>query len=326
MRAPCMGRRERRLQARKLIVDEEKAAPKRKMPKGLEAYGKLLPALQVFTLIVLLASIGYVVFFTAQTGDFVRKGVSLAGGTSVTVSTAEPLDTRAIETGLLQRFPGSDVAVRILQSGTQQSGFVVDAANIAPDPTEAEGLLVAALREAYPTEPMSVETTGPTLGAAFFRQTLVAIGIAFVLMALVVFISFRTVYPSLAVVLAGFSTVISTLAVFNLLGMQLSTAGVAAFLMLIGYSIDTDILLSTRILRERGSSFLEQLWSAAKTGLTMQATTAIAVTVVLIFSNNPIFTQIMTIILIGMVFDVLYTWIQNAALLKWYVSRTEGQR
>jgi preprotein translocase subunit SecF len=107
--------------------------------------------------------------------------------------------------------------------------------------------------------------------------------------------------------------VVSTLAVFNLLGMQLSTAGVAAFLMLIGYSIDTDILLSSRLLRGESNDFIANLWSAAKTGLTMQITTAVAVIVVLIFSNNAVFTQIMTIIFIGMFFDVLYTWIQNAA-------------
>lgn len=278
--------------------------------------------LQLIPLLILLFCIGYNIYFTAEHGDFVRKGVSLAGGTSVTVSTEDAIDTMAIEERLLEAFPAADVSVRVLRSGNTQTGFTVDAASIGGDAQSAERLLVDELREVYPQASFSVETTGPSLGDAFFRQTLYAILVAFVLMGVVVFISFRTLYPSLAVMLAGFSTVVSTLAVFNLLGLQLSTAGVAAFLMLIGYSIDTDILLSTRVLK-RGGLFIENVWSAMKTGLTMQATTAITVAIVLIFSNNPVFTQIMTIILIGMFFDVLYTWLQNTAILKWYA---EGRR
>jgi preprotein translocase subunit SecF len=172
---------------------------------------------------------------------------------------------------------------------------------------------------------LSVETTGPSLGEAFFIQTMWAVIAAFILMGIVVFVSFRTFYPSAAVILAGFSTIISTLAVFNFLGFALSTAGVAAFLMLIGYSIDTDVLLSSRVLRREGT-FISNVWSAAKTGLTMQLTTAITVLIVLIFSNNAVFDQIMMIIFIGMAFDVLYTWIQNAAILKWYIGRKETKQ
>ena len=43
--------------------------------------------------------------------------------------------------------------------------------------------------------------------------------------------------PSIAVILAAFSDILITLAVVNLLGIKISTAGIAAFLMLIGYSI-----------------------------------------------------------------------------------------
>jgi preprotein translocase subunit SecF len=317
-----MGRKERRLQARRLLTDDEQ--PHRSVSHGPVArfFNTHYHKLQLIPLIILVLCIGYNIYFYADTGDFVRKGVSLAGGTSVTVSTASPIDQRALEEELAAAFPQADLSVRVLRSGTDQTGFTVDAANIDPDAAVAERLLVAKLRETYATESVSVETTGPALGDSFFRQTLLAVLVAFVLMAVVVFIAFRTFIPSAAVVLAGFSTVISTLAVFNLLGFQLSTAGVAAFLMLIGYSIDTDILLSTRVLKGN-AQFIDAVWSAAKTGLTMQITTAITVSVVLFFSNNQVFSQIMTIILIGMFFDVLYTWIQNAAILQWYVGRKQ---
>jgi preprotein translocase subunit SecF len=314
-----MSRRERRLEARKLLSDAEQPVVKHAPPStALGWFDKHMHKLQLIPLIILVLCIGYNIYFYAEHGDFVHKGVSLAGGTSITVSTVDPIDQRALEAYIGERFPDADTSVRVLRSGQTQTGFTVD----ADIQQEQEAALVAALREEYPTGSFSVETTGPALGEAFFRQTLIAILVAFVLMAIVVFISFRTLYPSAAVVLAGISTVLSTLAVFNLLGFKLTTAGVAAFLMLIGYSIDTDILLSTRVLKGTGS-FINNVWSAMKTGLTMQITTAVTVTIILIFSNNPVFTQIMTIILIGMIFDVLYTWLQNTAILKWYVERKQ---
>lgn len=320
-----MSRRERRLHARKLLAEPEQPQATRKAGRVSRFFDRHYHKLQIIPLLIVLLAIGYNAYFATQHGDFVRKGVSLAGGTAVSVATTQSVDVRELEATLLTSFPQADISVRILRSGQTQTGVSIEAANIAASPTDAENALVSKLKELFPGASLSVETTGPSLGEAFFVQTLYAVLAAFVLMALVVFLSFRTFYPSLAVVFAGFSTVVSTLAVFNILGFQLSTAGVAAFLMLIGYSIDTDILLSTRVLRRNGE-FMDNVWSAAKTGLTMQCTTAIAVTIVLVFSNNPVFTQIMTIILIGMFFDVLYTWIQNAAILKWFVERREAKR
>lgn len=321
--ASSSSRRVRRLQARRLLDDDVRHAPRSGPAEQTNAFArwfdKHLFKLQFLTILILILSIVSVVWFAAANGDFVRKGVSLAGGTSVTVTTGEHVDQRALEANVLEAFPGVDVSTRILGSAGVQTGFTVDVAGLAEG---AEAALASFLREEYPSASISIETTGPSLGASFFRQTLIAVLVAFVFMGIVVFFSFKTFYPSIAVIAAGASTVISTLAVFNLLGLSLSTAGVAAFLMLIGYSIDTDILLSTRILRRDGS-FTDNLWSAMKTGLTMQLTTAITVGIILVFSNNAVFDQIMTVILIGMVFDVLYTWVQNAAILKWYVNRKE---
>ena len=43
------------------------------------------------------------------------------------------------------------------------------------------------------------------------------------------------------------------LALIDFLGIEISAAGIAAFLMLIGYSVDTDILLTSRALKRKCS-------------------------------------------------------------------------
>ena len=167
----------------------------------------------------------------------------------------------------------------------------------------------------------SNEQMGPSLGASFFKETFRAIIFAFIFMAIVVFYYFRLPAPSLAVILAAFSDIVVTVAIFNLLGFKLSTAGVAAFLMLIGYSVDTDILLSTRVLKRRRGSVLDRVYNSMKTGLTMSATTISAVVIALIFTQSEVLREIMIILFIGLLVDLINTWIQNAGLLRWYCEK-----
>ena len=110
----------------------------------------------------------------------------------------------------------------------------------------------------------------------------------------------------------------------NLLGIPLSLPALAALLMLIAYSVDTDILLTTRILREKQITIFERVKSAARTGLTMQITTLIALTVMVLFSTSRILDTIALILIIGVLFDILNTWLQNVGILRWYAEKKEG--
>lgn len=129
--------------------------------------------------------------------------------------------------------------------------------------------------------------------------------------------------PSFAVIISAFADILMTLAVVNILGMKMSSAGIVAFLMLIGYSVDTDILLTTRILKREEDSLNKRIFGAFKTGITMTLTSLLAITFALIVvrSFSVILTQIFTILVIGLGFDILNTWITNASILKWYVKK-----
>lgn len=145
--------------------------------------------------------------------------------------------------------------------------------------------------------------------------------VSIILAILLIYLYIRYSIPSFAVVLCAFSDIIFTLAVVNILGIKIGTAGIAAFLMLIGYSVDTDILLSTRVLKRTGGTVLDRTIGAAKTGLMMSATTIIAVAIALAFVLSLDIKQIMVIVLIGLCADLIFTWLQNAGLLRWYIER-----
>ena len=63
------------------------------------------------------------------------------------------------------------------------------------------------------------------------------------------------------------------LALIDYLGIKLSAKrNCKAFLMLIGYSVDTDILLTTRALKKQEGTINERIYGAFKTGIFMNVT------------------------------------------------------
>ena len=133
----------------------------------------------------------------------------------------------------------------------------------------------------------------------------------------------RTSIPSIAVILAAFSDIVVTLAIVDLLGIKIGTAGIAAFLMLIGYSVDTDVLLTVRVMKRKEGTVQERVLSSIKTGMTMTITGILAVLVALFITQSAIIRQIMIILLIGLFVDLINTWIQNVGLLRWYIDRKQ---
>ena len=296
-------------------------------------YKKLL----IITLLMVflsVAQVGYQIYSTSyyvgdqfHLGEFMKKGVSLKGGLSITVNNEEldvsKVEISSLEAQLLSKFPRADISVREQTDLGERISVSIDAALENQKDIDELKKALTKLLPGLQKDLIDKNTVaiGSSLGDSFFKQTFKAMLIAFVLMAIVVFIYFRQPIPSSAVLLAAFSDIITTLAIVNLMGMRISTAGIAAFLMLIGYSVDTDILLSSRVLRTKEGTILDRVYSAMKTGTMMILTTGAAVIVAIIFSQSADLTQIMTIILIGLCVDMPYTWIQNAGILRWYLEK-----
>ncbi|MFA5061486.1 MAG: hypothetical protein WC494_04190 [Candidatus Pacearchaeota archaeon] len=161
------------------------------------------------------------------------------------------------------------------------------------------------------------------MGSLFFKLNFIlSLLIFFLFLLLLIYIYIKNSIPAFAVILSAFADITMTLAVITFSGIKLSTAGIVAFLMLIGYSVDTDILLTTRMLK-RKEGINTTLFSAFKTGITMTLTSIIAVLTALfvIYNFNSVLNQIFIILIIGLSFDIFNTWITNASLIKWYAEK-----
>ena len=168
-----------------------------------------------------------------------------------------------------------------------------------------------------------VQSRSATFGASAQQEALIGLVVAFLGMSVLVGLMFRTFIPSIAVVLSAFSDIVIPLAVMNLLGMELTLGVVAALLMLIGYSVDSDILLNNHILRRSGD-FYESTYRAMRTGVTMTLTSITAMIVMTITATLfgiQLLAAVGTVLVFGLVTDLMNTYLLNLSLLRWYKFR-----
>ena len=284
-------------------------------------YKKLLLIPSAVTVLAVLI----LAFNFLNTGEFFQTDVSIKGGTTVTVLKNHE-DIAGLETFLSEALD-TPVSVRTLSEAGINKGLVLDA-GVKTD-GEVERFLALIQEKTGPLSDgdYSVQITGSSLGANFFKAVMISILAAFFFMAAVVFIFFRIstggwiIIPSLFIIWTVIADIICTFAVVSLLQIKVSIAGLSAFFLLIGFSVDTDILLTMRMLKSRQENLFDRIITAAKTGIFMTLTGITAITAGLIFTQAETIRQIMLILVIGLAFDLLHTWLTNTGILRWYMER-----
>ena len=271
---------------------------------------KLLP----IPIIIFAIAVSILLWNFIRTGDFVLLDVDLKGGTLVTIETDVPVDTILIEDHLGVKY-GSVIA-----SGLRTStGF---GANIEiPAAANATELISDLAGLGIVTKAFSIESVGPALGSLFLQQVRDVLIAAFILMSIVIFIVYRKLVSSFAIVFAALSNILTTLAVTSLLGIKISFAGFAGLLMLIAYTVDTNIVLTTKVLHTTPEEFKRKYRLALITGLTLIATISITMSSVLLLSTSKLLVNVAEVLVVGFVSDLPFTWVLNAGLLESYVNR-----
>jgi preprotein translocase subunit SecF len=262
-----------------------------------------LVAVPLAVLAVALAIIG--VYF-ALNGTPVSLGMAFTGGTELQIQTTD--SPAAIE----QTFETEPESITPV--GGQENQYIVTF-----EPTD-ENIRQTAEDAGY-TVLLEAERAA-SFSQSSQQQALVGIAVAFLGMSVLVFLMFRTFVPSIAVVASAFSDIVIPLALMNLFGIELSLGTVAALLMLIGYSVDSDLLLNNHVLRRRGD-FYESTYRAMRTGVTMTLTSIAAMAVMTIIASRfvlgiPLLPEVGLILVFGLTADLLNTYMLNVSLLRYY--------
>lgn len=273
------------------------------LEKFIDSYKLLI----IIPVIITILSLGLIAF------NGVEEGIELQGGTIATLKMNEPMSSSALENHLKTALKIDEVEV-ISNNNKDVTVQMRTGINSSAFDSAINGK----------AEVVNFNAIGPLLGEEAINQIYWAMSFAFLFMAITVFIIFREFVPSIAVILAALSDIIIAIGGMSLFNIPLSVASFGALLMLIGYSIDTDILLTTRVLKRKEGTIVERAKGAMKTGFTMSIT-AIAsmvvlylVTIILIPEASTL-SNIAAVLIIGLFGDILTTWFMNLGILRWYV-------
>ncbi len=265
------------------------------------------------TIAFLLLSVGFLGYKQATTGYFIDKAIDLKGGNFITITfeDTEYSKLSKLRDDLERNY---NVAAYLTTSVLETQLSIESTGGNTQE-------LINHVNETAEIKNYEVSEIDPKLSEEVLNEIINGIFFAFVAMAVIIFILFRIPIPSLAVVFAAFTDIIGTLFLMNILGIKLSLITFTALLMLLGYSVDTDILLTTRVLRERGK-FEDQYKRALKTGLTMTLTSLIALSSIIIIAGyTSVFGKLASVLVLGLIIDIGSTWIQNATILDVYKSK-----
>lgn len=264
--------------------------------------------LMLLPIIAFILSLIILINTAINTGFILERNVELTGGKQIVVSVKD-VDIKTLENA----FPESKIQV---------TKGLINTIQLTIKYEEDENLAIEKLKSLveFESEP-SISSIGPTLGELFFQQAIISFLVAFVLMSIVVFVLFRSPVPSGIVILSVIFDITITMAAMNILGIELSVPVLAALLTLIGYSVDTDILLTTNMIRSRETPINERVANGMKTGIFMTLTTLAALASLYFATGSFVLERIALVLIIGLIADIFVTWFTNVGILRLYMER-----
>ncbi|MFH1306352.1 MAG: hypothetical protein ABIH83_01685 [Candidatus Micrarchaeota archaeon] len=186
--------------------------------------------------------------------------------------------------------------------------------------------LRAIFSNAVPGASISFKERTSSLSASFIDKVVMVVIYSVIFTSIAVFLIFRSVIPSIAVLAGAVADIIFALGAMSIFDIPLTLASFAALLMLVGFSLDTDILLTMRVMKRREGTAAERAYDSMKTGMTMSLSTMVAFAALLIIAfitHINIYYEIAAVAMAGLVGDLIATWAFNAVIILAHVQDLE---
>ncbi|MEM3609592.1 MAG: hypothetical protein QW076_01630 [Candidatus Anstonellales archaeon] len=182
------------------------------------------------------------------------------------------------------------------------------------------------LRNEFQVSSLSINTITPTLSERFIQEARNVFIYSAIISFIIVFVYFRSFVPAIAVLLGAASDILIALGFMAFFNIPLTFPSFAALLMLIGFSLDTDMLLTIRILKKKELPAKERAFDAMKTGITMTITSLLSFSLLFIISNYlriSTYYEIAATAILGLIGDIFATWCLNAVIILNHVETLE---
>lgn len=265
---------------------------------------------------VIFIAIGLVsVFFVMG----LNYGIDFSGGTLVQLKFEQPITSADIRSDLAT--VGLDKSV-IQQLGSDNE-FLIRVAEHDDDINAQEVVESTLQKRNNPYEVLKVEKVGPKIGAELRKSAVTAILWAIFWIGL--YISFRFEFRfAVGAVLALIHDVLFTLGIFSFLQFEISVSTIAAFLTIVGYSLNDTIVLYDRIRENRKKNKRMDMTTLVNNSINqtisrtiITSLTTFVVVVVLAFSKGEVQVFAFTMIIGVIVGTYSSIFIAGPVLIEW---------
>ena len=260
----------------------------------------------IVTAILMIAGMAGMVKNLGQYGDWLNLGVDFKGGTMVQLQFTQPVQVEQIRAAA--EAAGHD-DWEITNFGSAQE-FVVRMGAFSGEVGQAGGGQVAqALNSRFQPDQYQIvrtEAVGPKVGNELRWRALLAILCSFVVTLLYLWVRFERRFGVAAIAATGHDILI-TLGIIALIGNEVSLGTVAAFLTIVGYSLNDTIVVFDRIREDlakprHGRTFMEILNQAINETLPRTVLTAsgtLVTLVSLLLFGGPVIRDFALVLILG---------------------------
>ena len=196
-------------------------------------------------------------FISMITNNGPKLSIDFKGGTMVAVNFTEPVDINKIRNSMSdisidgQKF---DFSKEEIKHFGDESNVAIRLASLKDEPPQfsqkVADIIASVYPELVPEERndfiLSIEKVGPKVGAELSGDAVLAIFSALVLILIYISIRFEFKY-AVGAIAALTHDVAITLGIFSILGYEISLAVIAAFLTIVGYSLNDTIVIFDRV-------------------------------------------------------------------------------
>lgn len=265
----------------------------------------------------------------------VRGGPNLSidftGGASLVLRFEEPLESEMPVRQALGDIGYPDAEVKFILGGGEQD--VIIRIQGTTEGEEAITELQSGLQERFADNPItvrSVEAVGPKIGHELRNAAFLAIIAS--LFFIVIYISWRFKYRyAIGAITALVHDVLIVFGLFSLLNLQISLAVVAAFLTIVGYSLNDTIVVFDRIRenvkRLRSKPYIEQINISINETLSrtvLTSGTTLIVVLILYFFGGSVIHDFAFALLAGVIVGTYSSiFVASSVLVEWDLRKPE---
>jgi preprotein translocase subunit SecF len=224
----------------------------------------------------------------------------------------------------IEELLSTDISVKVTEDNSRTTGKYGLEIEIGRDIDEYEENQIREFLSAeFVGAEIKISDKGSVLTSFFKEQAWKAVVGAFIAMAVVLFIVFRHSVAVSIMVLCVALDALGALGGMAIFQIPLSFGSIAGILMIIGYSVDTDILLSNHMLKRFGGNARSRAADAMKTGLMTAGTTIAVLVAINILTTAPLLYELSAALIFGVLADLVNTWFLNVGVLSRHIERRQ---